>query len=99
VVTYRYDTWGNHKVLNPNGTENTNPSFIGNINPFRYKGYYYDQETSWYYISDNFYNPFISRLLAFEKVQFIVPNVVESINLSTYAINNPITHDLDIKKK
>lgn len=37
MVTYRYDTWGNHKVLNPNGTENTSPSFIGNITPFRYK--------------------------------------------------------------
>lgn len=98
MVIYRYDAWGNHKVLNSNGTENTNPSFIGNINPFRYKGYYYDTETSWYYISDNFYNPFISRLLAFEKAHFIVPNVVESLNLSTYAINNPITHDLDIKK-
>ena len=35
VVKYKYDAWGNHKVLTPNGTENTEPSFIGNINPFR----------------------------------------------------------------
>jgi len=54
VVTYRYDAWGNHKVLNPNGTENTSSNFIGNINPFRYKGYYYDQETNWYYLNADF---------------------------------------------
>src|SRR5690606_26959048 len=48
VVIYRYDAWDNHKVINPNGTENENLSFIGNINPFRYNTYYYDIETNWY---------------------------------------------------
>ena len=37
VAKYEYDAWGNHKVFNPNGTVNTNTSFIGNINPIRYR--------------------------------------------------------------
>jgi hypothetical protein len=28
---------GNNKVLNPNGTENIDNAFIGNMNPFRYR--------------------------------------------------------------
>ncbi len=41
-IKYTYDAWGNHKVLNPDGTENANVLFVGNINPIRYRGYYYD---------------------------------------------------------
>ena len=35
VVKYTYDAWGNHKVLNASGVENTSVYFIGNINPIR----------------------------------------------------------------
>ena len=34
VVRYRYDAWGNHVVLNPNGSENKSSTFIGNIKDF-----------------------------------------------------------------
>ena len=37
--------WGNHKVCDANGVENETANFIGNLNPFRYRGYYYDNET------------------------------------------------------
>ena len=50
VVRYRYDGWGNHKVMNPDGSKNESDTFIGNINPFRYRGYYYDVETGLYYL-------------------------------------------------
>ena len=50
VAKYVYDAWGNGKVCNASGTENTSSSFIGNINPFRYRGYYYDAETGLYYL-------------------------------------------------
>jgi len=46
VVKYIYDAWGNHKVFNPDGTENTSTTFIGNINPYRYRGYYFDTDVS-----------------------------------------------------
>ena len=61
VARYVYDAWGNHKVLNPDGTENTDPSFIGNENPFRYRGYYFDTETELYYLITRYYDPEIGQ--------------------------------------
>ena len=45
VVNYVYDAWGNHKVLDGSGNEITQTAHIGFLNPFRYRGYYYDIET------------------------------------------------------
>ena len=45
-----YDAWGNHAVLDANGNDLTDTSHIGNRNPFRYRGYFYDVETGLYYL-------------------------------------------------
>lgn len=45
IASYVYDAWGNHTVTNYT-SEN-----IGNINPFRYRGYYFDSETGFYYLN------------------------------------------------
>ena len=45
VVEYKYDAWGNHAVLNASGGDIEEGTHIGNLNPFRYRGYYYDTET------------------------------------------------------
>ena len=42
---YEYDAWGNVTVKDGYGIINTDSTFIGNINPYRYRGYYYDNET------------------------------------------------------
>ena len=52
VVSYAYDAWGN--VLSVTGTE---ANGIGQKNPIRYRGYYYDVETGWYYLSSRYYDP------------------------------------------
>ena len=44
VCRYVYEAYGKHKVLNASGVEVLDSTFIGNINPIRYKGYYYDVE-------------------------------------------------------
>ena len=44
VVEYKYDVWGNHVVLYVNGANIISATYIGNFNPFRYRGYYYDTE-------------------------------------------------------
>lgn len=90
VVKYRYDAWGNHKVLNPNETENINSSFIGNINPFRYKGYYYDVETNWYYLQSRYYDPNLSRFINMDHTKFLEPGNMAGSNLFSYCTNNPI---------
>jgi len=52
VAKYTYDAWG--KVLSvkdTNGNEITDPNHIGNINPIRYRGYYYDTESEFAYVT------------------------------------------------
>ena len=43
-----YGAWGNYSVHDADGKKNTSASFIGHINPLRYRGYYYDRETRLY---------------------------------------------------
>lgn len=45
MVNYIYDAWGNHAVLDANGADITDPNHIGVLNPYRYRGYFYDVET------------------------------------------------------
>ena len=48
VATYTYDAWGN--ILTKTGS-------MADINPFRYRGYYYDTETGFYYLQTRYYDP------------------------------------------
>ena len=88
---YIYDAWGNHKVLDANGVENTSLSFIGNINPFRYRGYYYDAETGLYYFQTRYYDSTIGRFIQPADVSSLNPQSINGLNLYTYAVNNPIS--------
>ena len=56
IVSYTYDPWG--KVLSVDGSE---ASTIGQINPIRYRGYYYDTETGFYYLQSRYYDPTVRR--------------------------------------
>ena len=58
VVNYKYDAWG--KPFTPTGSmANT----LGKINPFRYRGYVYDEETGLYYLRSRYFNPARCRFL------------------------------------
>ena len=70
VVKYSCDAWGNHKVLDGNGNLNTDYNFIGNLNPFRYKGYYYDTESNMYYCKSRYYVPEWCRWLNADSIVF-----------------------------
>ncbi len=52
VVEYRYDAWG--KPISKTGSMATT---LGTLNPFRYRGYVYDEETGLYYLRSRYYNP------------------------------------------
>ena len=56
VVEYRYDAWG--KPLNITGSL---ADTLGRRNPFRYRGYVYDEETGLYYLRSRYYNPVAGR--------------------------------------
>jgi RHS repeat-associated protein len=76
VATYLYDAWG--KV-----TIGTNTNSIATKNPIRYRGYYYDNESNFYYLQSRYYDP--------ETGRFISPDVVaEGGNLYAYCANDPV---------
>ncbi len=64
VARYVYDAFGNHKVYDGYYNANTNDSFIGNINPFRYKNYYYGKETGLFWLSSRYYYPELFRFIS-----------------------------------
>lgn len=56
VARYIYDTWGDTlSVTDASGKAITDPLHIANINPIRYRGYYYDAETGLYYLQSRYY--------------------------------------------
>ncbi len=92
IATYEYDSWG--KILNikdnlGNDISN-NPSHIANINPFRYRSYYYDSEINLYYLNSRYYNPEWGRFINVDEITGEIGNVL-SHNLYQYAFNNPIS--------
>ena len=80
VAKYVYDAWGNGKVCSASGTENTSSSFIGNINPFRYRGYYYDVATGLYYLQTRYYDPQAGRVLSPDRVGYNAPDLLRGLS-------------------
>ena len=58
LCEYQYDAWGN--VLSITGTYKDT---IGKVNPIRYRGYYYDTDTGFYYLQSRYYDPSIGRFI------------------------------------
>ena len=90
VVKYVYTAYGECKVLNANGAEITDMTHIGNVNPFRYRSYYYDVNTGLYYLKSRFYDPETGRFLNADAIRYLKPNNVNGLNLYAYCRNNPI---------
>ena len=92
VVEYYYDAWGNHKVVDEKGDEITDQDDIGNLNPFRYRGYYYDTETGLYFLQTRYYAPEVGRFLNRDSVQYADPETINGLNLYAYCLNNPVEY-------
>lgn len=88
VVQYGYDAWG--KLLSVTGSL---ASTIGQINPIRYRGYYYDNETGFYYLQSRYYDPEIGRFINADNSILGTGESVQGYNLFAYCFNNPINMD------
>ncbi len=88
VVEYTYGAWGD--VLSVTGTL---ADTIGQKNPLRYRGYYYDAETGFYYVSSCYYDPEIGRFISADNVVAGVGQSVQGYNLFAYCFNNPVNMD------
>ncbi|MGE5661899.1 MAG: RHS repeat-associated core domain-containing protein [Ignavibacteriales bacterium] len=90
VGTYTYDAWG--KILSANTASSTSdPNGILTKNPFRYKGYYYDRETGYYYLQSRYYNPGLGRFLNADAILGEMGDLLGN-NLFIYCQGNPIMY-------
>ena len=85
VVEYTYDSWG--KLLSTSGSL---ASTLGKNNPFRYRGYVYDEETGFYYVSSRYYDPEIGRFINADDIAYLGMRGLTSYNLFAYCGNNPV---------
>lgn len=58
VVQYSYDAWGR-----PIGKTGSLADTLGTLNPFRYRGYEYDEETGLYYLRSRYYECVLLRFI------------------------------------
>lgn len=91
IVKYNYDSWGNIlSILDNDGNDiSDNLTHVGNVNPFRYRSYYYDAETNLYYLNSRYYNPTWGRFLSPDGGVSAIGKI-NGYNLYQYSLNNPI---------
>ena len=85
VVEYTYDTWG--KQLSCTGSL---ASTLGALNPFRYRGYVYDEETGFYYLQSRYYDPTTGRFVSAD-VMLSTGQGVLGHNCYAYCLGNPVS--------
>ena len=87
---YEYDAWGNViSITDNNGNAITNPNHIGNLNPFRYRGYYQDTETGLYYLMSRYYDAVTHRFINADGY-FQSGGSILDANTFAYCANNPV---------
>ena len=86
IVTYAYDAWGNiisSSYISGNQT-------VHDLNPFRYRGYYYDTETGFYYLQSRYYDPVTGKNIQSADISNVsLPNIN---GLYAYGNNNPVNN-------
>lgn len=87
VASYNYGAWGNYSVHDKDGKKTTDATFIGHINPLRYRGYYYDRETRLYYLQSRYYDFANCRFI---NADGLFADSFIGTNLFAYCVNNPV---------
>ena len=85
VVSYDYYAYGKIKSIT-----GSMASTLGQDNHMRYKGYYFDEETGFYYCKSRYYVPDWCRWLNADLPSFLKPYSATGNNLFAYCSNDPI---------
>ena len=93
VAKYTYNAYGEiTAITNASGTDiSNNATHIANINPFRYRGYYYDTETGFYYLQSRYYDPVVGRFLNADAFVSTGQGILGN-NMFAYCLNNPVIY-------
>ena len=84
VVNYTYDSWGN--VVSVTGSM---ADTLGQDNPFRYRGYYFDSDTGLYYLNSRYYDAQTGRFINADGMISTGQGILDK-NMFVYCFNNPI---------
>ena len=68
-IEYYYDAYG--RIINKVDTSGIN---LSEINPFRYRGYYQDNETGWYYLNSRYYDIDTLRFVTMDDICYLGAN-------------------------
>ena len=63
---------------------------IATLNPFRYRSYYFDEETGLYYLQSRYYDPELGRFISADSIAYLDPETLGGLNLYAYCGNNPV---------
>ena len=80
AATYTYDAWG--KLLTSTGD-------MADVNPLRYRGYFYDTETGLYYLQSRYYDPEVGRFINPDAFASTGRGILQA-NTFAYCLNNPV---------
>ena len=82
AATYTYDAWG--KLLTSTGD-------LADVNPLRYRGYFYDTETGLYYLQSRYYDPEVGRFITTDAFASTGQGIIGT-NMFAYCGNDPINY-------
>ena len=72
------------------GIKGDNGSSLKEIEPFRYRSYYYDTETGLYFLKTRYYDPETGRFITIDDISYLAPDTINGLNLYAYCGNNPV---------
>ena len=84
VVEYKCDAWGK-----PIAKTGSMASSLGTLNPFRYRGYVYDEETGLYYLQTRYFSTSFCRFVNSDTI-ICELMAIGAHDTYTYCNNNPV---------
>ena len=63
---------------------------VGQYNPIRYRGYYYDEVSGLYYLNTRYYDADVGRFISPDSVDYLSADKINGLNLYAYCANNPV---------
>ncbi|MBQ7916351.1 MAG: RHS repeat-associated core domain-containing protein, partial [Firmicutes bacterium] len=89
IAKYWYNAWGEVlKVTDPQGNVISGDTHVANVNPFRYRGYYYDTESGFYYLNSRYYDPVVKRFINADGQ--LNMDSLQGVNMYAYCEGNPV---------
>ena len=91
IGSYKYDAWGVCTASVESTASTFEKKVVRTLNPFRYRGYYFDTETGFYYLQSRYYNPQWGRFLNADGYINANGDLI-GYNMYAYCSNNPVMY-------